>query len=164
MNFLHNDFYQKLMIGTSIAVMIGAVIASRISVPVTPKSANPSDLKKEVSKKSKPKTNPENNLKFKHGGFLSDNDNYLNYSEEEDVVGNTSMLKKSRVISKNPKPFLSDNENGFRGKKNVSRRFEVDDKKMNQFYFALLNKLKEWNYVLGARFALQQFPFVEKQI
>ena len=143
MNFFHNDFYQKILICSSIAVMIGAVIANRISVPGNPKIIDSSDQQKDISKKNKSKHNPENILKIKRGAFLSENENYLNYSEEEDVVRDSTLLKKSKVFSKNHKMFLSDNEDCFKGKKTMTRRRDQDDKKLNQFYFALLNKLKE---------------------
>lgn len=143
MNILSKDSLPKVFICSSIAVVLGAMVINKLTSSKSkgepPAESGPT--KNEQSKKSKTKAT-EPTVRFKHGGFLSDVDNGADFSEEEDFVANPSNFRKSRLLSKNPKPFLSDNEDVVRAARRTGR-VEREDKDLNKFYFAMLRRLKE---------------------
>ncbi len=143
MNIFSKDSLSKVFICTSIAVVLGAMIVNKWSSSNTKNEprAEAQTTKNEQSKKSKTKAT-EPTIRFKHGGFLSDVDNGVDFSEEEDLVANPSNFRKSRLLNRNPKPFLSDNEDVVRAARRTGR-VEREDKDLNKFYFAMLRRLKE---------------------
>ena len=143
MQFVNKENAPKVFMCASAAVMLCAMIASRFLRKNEENERTPENelrLKKEKSKKPKPKLNNESNTKFKHDNFLTDYDNYLQFSDEleDEVVTNSSLLKKPKTLTKNHRPFLSDNEDTFRFKKKRNKSLDRSEAQMNEFYFAMM--------------------------
>ena len=150
MQFLKKESAPKIIIGTSIILMSGAIFLINLFKSEKngkkTKIENEVKLKKEKSKKIKKKFALDNNQIYHYDTFLTDNDKFLyieSEDEEKDTVKNCSIMKKSKIMNNNPKVFLSDNEQILKNKKRRDNYSDTKESDMNNFYFAMMKKLKE---------------------
>ena len=144
MKFINPDSYPQIFICTSIALMFGVMVVNTFRRKKdVDKAVEGDNKKKDKSKKAKSKPVFEVNQRLKFDNFLSDNENFLYYSEEEDVMPNQSILKKSKMVSKNPKPFLSENEEKLKSSKKGTKKKNTANDKLDDFYFVLHDRLKK---------------------
>ena len=144
---LTSEDIQRIFICSSVIVMITAFFASEFR-----KRKRSENFEKDSKSHSIPKNSTKNKLKnqlvkeksvkTKLATFLSDNDNFFGKTEfEENSETSTHFVNKKQLNFKK-KVFMSDCEGKNEDTKIRGNKFETEDSKMNEFYFAVFEKLK----------------------
>ena len=141
-----SETIQKIFICSSVIVMITAFFASKFrkrkrSENTENDSKSSSLPKNAVKLKQKNALVKEKSVKTKLATFLSDNDNFFGKTELEENSGCSTPAIKKRLNFKK-KVFMSDCEGKNEESKCTGNKFETEDFKMNEFYFAVFEKLK----------------------
>ena len=142
-----NEDIQRIFICSSVIVMITAFFASKFRKRKRSENSENDSNSLSLAKnsmKNKPKNQlpKEKSVKTKLATFLSDNDNFFGKTElEENSETSTHFVNKKQVNFKK-KVFMSDCESKNEESKIRGNKFETEDSKMNEFYFAVFEKLK----------------------
>ena len=155
-----NDNLQRLFVASSVAIMMGAFIASALikgKRRENEANENSKDNSSRSSRKNRAsaihiqekRTMTESMIKAKPRTFLSDNDKDDDESNNSDIFESKIDLNKSRKkipqgkagLSKNV-IYYSDNEQTAKMKSTLAKKLASENHKMYELYFAVFKKLE----------------------
>ena len=157
-NFLNENIH-KLFVASSVAIMMGAFIASALIKGKRRNNEANENSQDNSSKSSRKKgasaihiqekrTLTESMIKAKPRTFLSDNDKD-DESNNSDIFESRIDLNKSRKKMPPAKPglsknviYYSDNEQTAKMKSTLAKKLAGENQKMDELYFAVFKKLE----------------------